>query len=106
MYKRQIFDKAVWLLCGVCIVNYMFFGKDLGTLSSGLSYESGALLLSTQEQLVNLAVLLAVCAVLLVLFRFFKKYAAQALAVVLVALVGMSVFNTVKIEREVRERCV
>ena len=100
---RAIFDKAVWLLCGVCIVNYMFFGKDLGTLSSGLAYESGTLLLSMQEQLVNLAVLLAVCAVLLVLFRFFKKYAAQALAVVLVALVGMSVFNTVKIEREVRE---
>ena len=100
---RAIFDRAVWLLCGVCIVNYMFFGKNLGTLSFGLAYNSGALVFSRTEQLINLAVLCAVCAVLLLFFRFFKKYAAQALAVVLIAIIGMSAFNTVSIGREIRE---
>ena len=97
---RAMFDKAVWLLCGVCIVNYMFFGKNLGLLSTTLKYEHG-LSFTAPQQLLNLAVLFAVAAALYVLFRLLKKHAAQVLAVVLVALVGMSGFNLVKINASV-----
>ena len=97
---RAIFDKAVWLLCGVCIVNYMFFGKDLGLLSSTLKFENG-LSFSARQQLLNLAVLFAVAVALYILFRLLKKHAAQVLAVFLVAVVGMSGFNLVKINASV-----
>ena len=97
---RAIFDKAVWLLCGVCIVNYMFFGKDLGLLSSTLKFENG-LSFSARQQLLNLAVLFAVAVVLYLLFRLLKKHAAQVLAIFLVAVVGMSGFNLVKINASV-----
>mgnify|MGYP001026727981 FL=1 len=97
---RAIFDKAVWLLCGVCIVNYMFFGKNLGLLSSTLKFENG-LSFSARQQLLNLAVLFAVAVALYLLFRLLKKHAAQVLAVFLVAVVGMSGFNLVKINASV-----
>ena len=35
--SRVLFDRAVWILSGVAIVDYMFFGKDLGNLSANLT---------------------------------------------------------------------
>ena len=35
---RTVFSKAIWVICGVSVVNFMLFGTDLGTLSSTLQY--------------------------------------------------------------------
>ena len=38
---RAFLDRAVWALCGVAAVDYMFFGKNLGILTAELKYEQG-----------------------------------------------------------------
>ena len=37
---KVAFTRIMWLLSGVAIVNYMFFGKNLGNLSSQLQYDN------------------------------------------------------------------
>ena len=36
---KSLFSKAVWVICGVSIIDYMLFGTNLGTLSSTLQYD-------------------------------------------------------------------
>lgn len=38
---KVAFEKVLWMLVGVAIVDFMFFGKYLGVLSSTLSFEGG-----------------------------------------------------------------
>lgn len=89
---KALFDKAVWILCGVMIVNYMFFGTNLGILRSNLQYETG-MSFARSEQLLNLAVLGAVCAVMLTVAVKWRKVVPMVLLTAAVALGGMSVLN-------------
>lgn len=97
---RALFDRAVWVLCGVFLVDYLCFGRNLGNLSAGLVFDDGVSY-TLAQQLLNLGVLALAAAALLVLFRFCKKHAVQVLAVVLAAFIGMSGYNIVKINRSV-----
>lgn len=92
---KVIFDRAVWVLCGVAVVNYMFFGTDLGVISSTLKFDNG-LMFNLSDQLINLAILAAVAAVFLLVVIKFKKVASGILAVTILALAGMGTVNTVK----------
>ncbi len=97
---KAVFDRLVWVLCGVFLVSYMFFGRELGVVSSALQYERG-LQFSTAEQTVNLLVLLAVAAVLFLFAQKWHKVAAMVLLTAVFALGGMSALNMVKIQTEV-----
>ena len=37
---KSLFSRLIWAVCGVSIIDYMFFGTKLGTLSSTLQYDS------------------------------------------------------------------
>lgn len=93
---RSLFDRAIWIISGVSIVDYMFFGKNLGILTSGLKYENG-LDLSWTDQLINAAVVLVVAVALCLIIWRWKKQVFQALVIGSVALSGMSVFNVAQI---------
>ncbi|MFR1476049.1 MAG: hypothetical protein ACLSB9_10065 [Hydrogeniiclostridium mannosilyticum] len=70
--SRVLFDRAVWILSGVAIVDYMFFGKDLGNLSANLKYDNG-LDFTWKAQLLNAAVLVVVALVFYLVFRRWKS---------------------------------
>ena len=36
---RIYFDRGIWYLSGIFVVDYMFFGRDMGLISSQLEYE-------------------------------------------------------------------
>lgn len=99
---RDVFDKAVWTLAAVTTVNYMFFGKNLGILTSTLKYENG-LDFSFKAQLINAAVILAAAAVLWFIASKLKKHTIDVLVIGLVAVIGMSAFNIVKINNTVND---
>ncbi|MCR5287313.1 MAG: membrane protein insertase YidC [Saccharofermentans sp.] len=62
---KALFSKAVWIICGISIADYMLFGTKLGNLSSTLQYDiSPSFKLS--EHLVNLGVI----TVIIVVFSF------------------------------------
>lgn len=91
--SRAKMDTAVWVLCGVALVNYMFFGRKLGNLSSDLVYDTD-LVFSHGEYLINLAVVVLLAAVLWLLARRFRKQAAFVLLVATLAAAGMAGYNS------------
>ena len=97
---KAIFDKLVWCLCGVMLVNYMFFGTKLGILSSALQYETG-LVFGTAEIIVNLVAMAGVAVGLYFVAKKWQKLPATVLLVVAIALSGMSVVNMVKTQKSV-----
>ena len=99
---KAIFEKLVWCLCGVMLVNYMFFGTKLGILSAGLQYETG-LTFGTTELLLNLAVIALVATGLYFVAKKWEKLPVTILLVVSLALGGMSVVNMVKTQKSVEK---
>ena len=94
---KQIMGLMMWLLCGTAIVDYMFFGTNLGMLSPQLVYTEG-MLFSAREKLTNLAVLLALAAALAVLWQKRAALVRSVYLVLITALLGMSMINAVKIQ--------
>lgn len=97
---KEIMDKAIWALCGVATVNYMFFGRDLGNLSASLKFDNG-MLFTPKEMLINLAVVLVVAAVLYIAAGRWKKHIPGIITVGIIALVCMSAINSVGIFKSV-----
>jgi len=54
---RSLFSKAMLIICGISIADYMLFGKNLGNLSSTLQYDIEPSF-SLQLNLINILVLL------------------------------------------------
>ena len=49
---KSVFCRAIWIISGCSVINYMLFGKNLGTLSSALLYDRG-LSFRLTEHIVN-----------------------------------------------------
>ena len=97
---KVIFDRLVWVLCGVMIVNYMFFGTDMGVISSALLYENG-LAITGAQKLINLLVILALGGGLLFVVVKKPKFVTMVLLTASVALGGMSVLNVVTVNASI-----
>lgn len=98
---RRAMSLGVWLLCGVAVTDYMFFGTGYGNLSSQLVYDTVPEN-SLREILVNLGVLLAVCAALTLVWKKKKALARAALLAGSCAAVAMSCGNIAVITREAK----
>ncbi len=97
---RRIFDRAVWVLCGAAVIDYMFFGKNLGILTNSLKFDNG-LNFTGQEQLINLAVLATAAVVLLIVSVRWSKHIPELLVISAVAMIGMSAVNMIGIRSSV-----
>ncbi|MGN0492574.1 MAG: YidC/Oxa1 family membrane protein insertase [Acutalibacteraceae bacterium] len=93
---KVLFEKVICALCGVAVVNYMFFGTNLGVLSSSFQFENG-LNFSFTEQLINLAVSAVIALVIYLLSIKWRKIAVPAILTVSIALGAMSIINITKI---------
>lgn len=89
---KAIMDKFILVLCSVMLVNYMFFGTDLGIISSSLIYEEGVHFQGTQI-LQNLLVLIVVAAVVILVSLKWEKVLPTVLLTGVIALAGMSGLN-------------
>lgn len=99
---KVIFERILWILCGVMLVNYMFFGRDLGIISSSLQYENG-MVFTRREQLLNLIIVVLVTAVMLLLAWKGKKLIPIVLVSGIIALSGMSFVNISTIHTSVQQ---
>ncbi len=97
---KVIFERSILALCGVVLVNYMFFGTNLGIISSDLKYETG-LYFSLAEQAVNLAVLIVVGETLYFLCDKWRRAAVSVLLVAALAMTGMSGIHMATIQKSV-----
>ena len=99
---KVVFERLMWIACGVMLVNYMFFGTDLGIISSELKYEEG-MFFTPKQQLINLAIIALVAAVIYLCSIKWTRAIAMIVLTATLALGGMSVVNMVTINRSVDE---
>lgn len=99
---KSLFGKLVWIMCGVMLVNYMFFGTKLGVVSSALKYETG-LVFTNKERMINILVVCALAVILYVIAVKWKKAVSMVLLTMIIALGGMSVRNAVSVKAAVDE---
>lgn len=97
---RIYFSRAVWIFSGIAVVNYMFFGKNLGLLSSHLKFEN-ELQYSEKEILVNIAVVLAAALALYIISIKWRLLTAEVLLVGVLAFSVMTVVNITGISNSV-----
>jgi YidC/Oxa1 family membrane protein insertase len=89
---RVRFEKILWCLCGVSIMDYMFFGTKMGTLTSTLTYENG-LSFSSWQWMANLGLVIVMWVVMSETYKRFRKFTIGALATGIIAVSGMSCLN-------------
>lgn len=94
------FDKLIWCICGLTVINYMFFGTDLGILSAALQYEN-ALAFPAREQICNLLVMAVCFGVLYWIARKWERTVGFVLLTASIAIGGMSVLNLAGIQKSV-----
>lgn len=94
---KVVFDRLIWALGGVMLVNYLFFGTDLGVISSSLQYERGVAF-GMGEQLLNLAVIFLVALGLYLLAAKKKQLAVTAVMTMCLVsgIMGVVNVNTIK----------
>ena len=98
---RVLLDKGIWVFSGVAIVDYMFFGKNLGLLTSHLKFEK-ELQYAGREVLWNAVIVLAVAVVLCTLYRKRDRLAADILVIGTLAFSVMAAVNIAEIFSSVR----
>ena len=89
---RYLITMAVWSLSIAAIVNYMFFGTELGVMSNSLVYDQTPVF-SRSEKLINLFVSAVLFFTASMILRKNRKTAEVFCAILLIAVTGMSAFN-------------
>lgn len=97
---KVMFTRIIWVLCGVMLANYMFFGTDLGIISATLKYETG-MAFGMKEQLLNLLVLAALAGGMYFIMCKWPRAVSMVLLTAIIALGGMSVVNMSTINRSI-----
>ena len=90
----------MWTACGVALVDYLFFGTDLGVMSSVLKYDIWYGY-SKVQILINSAILVILCIVMVTTFKRYKKFMIGALCTGIVAMICMSIYNTTYIVKSI-----
>lgn len=97
---RRGFAAAVCMLFGVGLVDYLFFGRNYGTLSPYLVFDARPRS-SAQTILLNLAVVVLVAAACYVLYRRKPKILQRVLPAFIAGMAVLSAVQCVTVQREV-----
>ena len=96
---RSAFSAVVVMLTGAAVVDYMFFGKGYGNISSWMVYDE-PIDVTMAQCAVNAAVVLAVMALLYLLWRKLPVLARVACLSGCLAVAAMSVMNIASIQEQ------
>ena len=93
---KALFCKAIWIFCGISLVDYMFFGTKLGTISSTLQYDTPPAF-SLPEYALNALSLVITGFVLILIYLKSKTISKYILFVGVLAVAVSGILNTVGI---------
>ena len=97
---KVLFDKIVGILCGVMLVNYMFFGTNLGVISKNLKYENG-MSFESSELILNCLSLVVISIVMFIIVAKFKSKICGIVLTAVIAIAAMSGVNVFTIQESV-----
>ena len=90
---KSVFAKAMWMLCGISIIDYMLFGTKLGTMNSALQYDK-APAFTVSDYVLNLLAVLAVAIVFAAVGIKLKKIAKTVLIIGIMTVIVIGAFNS------------
>ena len=90
--SKWFFEAIIWCASLAAIVNYMFFGTNLGLLSPELKYDIHPIF-TLKEKALNVLAMLAVAGVSCLVYCRKPKIASGTIAVLIVAVLGLSAVN-------------
>ncbi|MBE7071673.1 MAG: membrane protein insertase YidC [Ruminococcaceae bacterium] len=93
---KAVFCKAIWIICGVSVLDYMLFGTKLGTMTSTLQYNM-TLDFKISEYLLNTLVVVAVIIVFGLIFSKFTKYVKFVLIVAALSVFMIGIYHVLGI---------
>lgn len=96
---RKNISCAVWIFSIVGAIDYFLFGKGLGMLTSELHYAVFSIRIPASEFLINTIVVLVSTVLLFQIYMKFRKVVTFIYPVLVLSVLGMGVFNSVKIYR-------
>ena len=99
---KVVFERVLIILCGVGLIDYLFFGNDLGRISAELVYDNG-ISFSSEQVLINAFVVLLIIASLIVMTRLSEKMTQGLVWVTALTMLCMSVINIAGIFTSVSE---
>lgn len=94
------FGKTIWIFSGIAIVDYMFFGRNLGLLDAHLKLEK-ELWYSGKEITINVAVVIMAALLLYVIYTKWTRFAAEVLIAGVLACSVMTAVNIAGISESV-----
>ena len=97
---KVMFERIIWVLSGVMVINYMFFGQDLGIVSPTLQYQE-TLYFSTSETVINLLVIVVAAIILYIVVKLRSRVATSVLIIATVVLGIMSFKNATDIKKSI-----
>ncbi len=90
---KAVFAKAIWIICGVSVADYMLFGTKLGIISSLLQYDKRPVF-ELSEYVINLAAIAAVSALFYLIYKKLPVVAETVILVGILAVIGIGTINT------------
>lgn len=100
---KKIMEFSMWMLCGISLADYMWFGKNYGILSSQLTYEAN-FNNTAGEILLNLFVIAAVATALYLLWVKKPDVLRMTGVAAVIAMVGMSAVNVVESQKIITDK--
>ncbi len=94
---KNIFCKAIWMICGISLFDYLLFGTDLGILTSTLQYEVTPAF-SLSDYLINTAVVIVVGVCFYFIYSKLRKTTRYVLIIGILAMAGIGSLNCFLIE--------
>ena len=94
---KNIFCKAIWMICGISLFDYLLFGTNLGILTSTLQYEV-APSFSLSDYLINTAVVIVVGVCFYFIYSKLRKTTRYVLIIGILAMAGIGALNCFLIE--------
>ena len=93
---KKIFNYGIWVLGAVSIIDYMFFGKNLGILNSALVFEN-PINYKAKEIMLNAVIIIAASAVIIILLKFLNKHIFKIFTILTIALTIMVPLDIVSV---------
>ena len=97
-HTRSLMSILWWCACPACALTYLFFGTNLGNLSTDLIYDE-PFMFTPKEQFLNGIAVICIMIVAVLLLITFRKFTNILVFAMLATSVGLSIYNMNLIER-------
>lgn len=97
---KNTFTIITWATSGVCVVNYLFAGRDYGNITPLLIYDESPIP-SLKQIFINAVLVIAVVLAFIFLIKKAKKLVKAAQFVMIITAAALIIVNTVKIQSSV-----